>query len=462
MPEKFDLLVIGSGPGGYVAAIRAAQLGMRVACIDKREKLGGTCLNVGCIPSKALLESSHLYAKMKSQSSGFGIDIPQIDFNLPKMMERKSRIITGFNEGIGALFKKNKIATYTGTASLLSANSISVAGITLEGAHIVLATGSEPTPLPFLPFDGKRVLSSTDVLSLEKIPLKMAVIGAGVIGVELGSVYNRLGSQVLFIEFCDRICPTLDESISKELMGSLQKQGMEFCLSTKVVSAQVSEKGISLKVEKSNASYENIESDVVLVAIGRRPCSQELNLEKLGIALDSKGMVPVNGQFQTKIPSIFAIGDLIDGPMLAHKASEEGVAVAEIIAGQTASINYAAIPNVIYTHPEVASVGLTEQEAKTLNLDPISATCPFKSNSRARTSQEEEGFVKIIAQKGTDQILGIHIFGAHASEMIAQGCLAIASKTKVLDLAHLPCAHPTLSESLKEAALALHKKAIHR
>ena len=454
---KFDLIVIGSGPAGYVAAIRAAQLGMNVACIDKRKELGGTCLNVGCIPSKALLHSTELYWKMTHEAAALGIEAGQPSFSLTQMMNRKAKVVGSFNEGISALFKKNKITFIPGTAKILSPTSVQVEGETHEAKNILIATGSEPTALPFLPFDEKRIVSSTGALTLSKVPPRLIIVGAGVIGVELGSVYSRLGSKVTFLEFMDRICPTLDPALSKELQKSLTAQGMTFHLSTKVTGAELSPNEITLRTDQATHA-----ADVVLVAVGRRPYTAQLGLDSVGITLTPKGTIPINGRFQTSVPTIYAIGDVVDGPMLAHKASEEGVAAAEIIAGQNPTIHYIAIPNVVYTYPEVASAGLTEEEAKKLNLTVKSGQFPFKVNSRAKCTGEEEGFVKIIADAATDKLLGIHIIGAHASELIAEACLALQNGLTTTELAHTPHAHPTLSEAIKEAALAVLGKAIHR
>ncbi len=458
----FDVAIIGSGPGGYVAAIRAAQLGLKTACIEKRKELGGTCLNVGCIPSKALLHSSEMYYKMQHEVKVHGIECTLAPFNFAQMMNRKQQVVSSFNEGINGLFKKNKITRFSGTANLESPSRISVEGEVIEAKHIILATGSEPIALPFLPFDERRIVSSTGALSLEQVPKKMLVVGAGIIGVELGSVYSRLGAEVIFVEFLDRICPTLDESLSKELQKILQHQGMQFHLSSKVVGAQISERSVSLNVSLPDKSTKEMNADVILVSIGRKPYTQGLGLEKVGITTNTKGFIPIDGQFRTQVPTIFAIGDIVDGPMLAHKASEEGVAVAEIIAGHSAKIEYAAIPNVVYTHPEVASVGLTEQEALNAGIEIQTGTFPFKANSRARCTGEEEGFVKMIASSKTGIIVGIHIIGAHASELIAEGALAIQKRATIADISATPHAHPTLSEAIKEAALAVEKRAIHK
>jgi len=460
MTESFDVIVIGSGPGGYVAAIRCAQLGLKTACIEKRAELGGTCLNVGCIPSKALLHSSEFYWKVNKEAAAHGIEISQAALNFPQMMARKNQIVTSFNQGIAGLFQKNKITRITGTAQFVNPTTVSVTnGATqeLSARFIILATGSEPTPLPFLPFDERRVLSSTGALSLQQIPKTLLVIGAGIIGVELGSVYARLGSQVTFIEFLDRICPTLDASLSKELQRLLQSQGMQFHLCSKVTSAAVGQTQVTL-----NVAGQEMRAEAVLICIGRRPYTQGLNLDKAGVAMTEKGAIQIDPSFRTTQPHIFAIGDSVDGPMLAHKASEEGVAVAEIIQGHRPKIHYATIPNVVYTHPEVASVGLTEEEAKAAGLSIKVGTTAFKANSRARCIAEEEGFVKMIAEAKGGKVIGVHIIGANASELIAEAVLALQKGVTYEEIATLPHAHPTLSEALKEAALSVDKRAIHK
>jgi dihydrolipoamide dehydrogenase len=466
MSEIFDVVVIGSGPGGYVAAIRAAQLGLKTACIEKETELGGTCLNVGCIPSKALLHSSEFYRKIQTEGKAHGIEASTVEFNFKQMMARKQTIVASFNAGIAGLFKKNKVTRVSGNAALQNSTTIAISGGTTDqeitARNIILATGSAPIALPFLPFDEQRILSSTGALALKQIPQKMLVVGAGIIGVELGSVYSRLGTQVTFIEFLDRICPTLDESLSKELQRLLQTQGMQFNLSSKVTGAQVTDKQILLKVALADQSVQEMSADVVLVCIGRKPYTQGLGLEKAGVALNEKGFVKIDGQFRTNLANVFAIGDIVDGPMLAHKASEEGVAVAEIIAGHQPKIEYAAIPNVVYTNPEVAAVGMTEAEAKSAGLEVKVGTSLFKANSRARCTGEENGFVKMIVEAKTGTIIGIHIIGAHASELIAEGALAIQKRATVEEIARLPHAHPTLSEAIKEAALDVDKRAIHK
>ncbi len=466
MAENFDVIVIGSGPGGYVAAIACAKSGLKTACIEKQKELGGTCLNVGCIPSKALLHSSEFYLKLQKEAKGHGIEIPLVEFNFKQMMARKAKIVTSFNQGITGLFQKNKVTGLIGTASFLNPTTISVKSGSstqeITARFIILATGSEPIALPFLPFDERKILSSTGALALENIPKKMLVVGAGIIGVELGSVYSRLGTEVVFVEFLNRICPTLDDSLSQELQRLLQAQGMQFHLSSKVTSAKIDPQQITLQVAAADQSIQQMSADAVLVCIGRKPYTQGLNLNLANVAITEKGFVKIDGAFRTSQPHIFAIGDIVDGPMLAHKASEEAVAVAEIIMGHHPKIEYAAIPNVVYTHPEVASVGMTESEAKAANLEFKIGTFSFRSNSRARCIGEEEGFVKIIAEAKTDIIIGVHIIGDHASELIAEAALCIQKRCTSAEIGATPHAHPTLSEAIKEAALAVSKRAIHK
>lgn len=466
MAQEFDVVVIGAGPAGYVAAIRLAQLGFKTACIEKRLELGGTCLNVGCIPSKALLHSTELLYKVKMEGKKLGLESDKISAHFPRMMERKKEVVSSLNEGVKALFKKNKVTLFTGAASFVSDHVLSVSqGPTAEeivAKKIVIATGSMPVSLPFLPFDERRIVSSTGALSLDKVPNKLIVVGAGVIGVELGSVYARLGSEVTFVEFLDRVCPTMDEGISKALHESLVKQGMKFHLSSKVVSAQMTDKLISLKIAKVDGETFVQEGDVILVAIGRKPFTEGLSLSRVGVELTPKGLIPIDANFRTKVAHIYAIGDCVDGPMLAHKASEEGVAVAEIIAGQKPSVDYVLIPNVVYTYPEVASVGLTESEAKSLGLKASVGTYAFKANSRAKCTLEEGGFVKVVADAVSDRILGVHILGAHASELISSALVAMEKRMTVEEVAHGCFPHPTLSEAIKEACLSIHKKAIHK
>ncbi len=462
MEETFDIIVIGSGPGGYVAALRAAQLGFRVACIEKYGQLGGTCLNVGCIPSKALLYSTEMFHKLKNEGKTLGLLTSNLGYDWSIMQKRKTEIVTGFNQGIASLFKRGRIQRIQGHGELVGSDRVRVGEQSFKAKSIILATGSKPIPLPFLPFDEKKILSSTGALSLDQPPRKMVVIGAGVIGVELGSVYRRLGTEVQFIEFLDRICPTFDETISRQFQTILSAQGLSFQLSSKVTSATISNGEVRLFFEAKGGANGEVTADCVLVSIGRRPYTQGLGLENVGIEPGPKGFIPVNGLFQTVVPSIYAIGDLIDGPMLAHKASEEGVAVAEILAGQRPTIDYIAIPSVIYTSPEVASVGLAEEEAREKGVDVKVGTFSFKANSRSRCTGEESGFVKMIADQNSDKLLGIHILGAHASELIACCAIALEQRMTSLELAACPFAHPTLSEAIKEAALAVHKRALHQ
>ena len=457
--NQYDVVVIGSGPGGYVAAIRCAQLGLKTACIEKSPTLGGTCLNIGCIPSKALLYSSELYWKLQKEAQEHGIVANSMSCDLTKMMHRKEKVILGFTKGIEGLFKKNKIEWIQGHASLKGPHAIDVNGQIVEARFIILATGSEPIALPFLPFDEKKVLSSTGALSLKAVPKKLLVIGAGVIGLELGSVYRRLGSEVTCVEFLDRVCPAFDLAISKGLQKSLSSQGIIFHLKSKVVKADLS-KGVSLTVQGGDQEIV-LSGDAVLVSVGRKPYSDRLGLETAGIVKDSKGFIPIDASFRTAQSHIFAIGDLVEGPMLAHKASEEGIAVAELIAGHKPMVDYLSIPNVVYTYPEAAAVGLTEEEIKSRGIAYRAATFPFKANSRARCTGEEEGFVKMLAEEKSQRLLGVHILGVHASELIAEAGLAIANRLSAEAFASTCHAHPTFSEALKEAALSLFKAPIH-
>ncbi len=466
MAKAFDVLVIGSGPAGYVAAIRCAQLGLSTACVEKSPVLGGTCLNVGCIPSKTLLHSTEVYYKNKHDSSKFGVNYTELSFDFSAMLSYKSKVVKTFQQGIEGLFQKNKVTKFIGSASLLSPNSVEVVNgsekTIVEARFVIIATGSEPISLPFLPFDQKKIISSTEALSLEKIPKKIVVIGAGAIGIELGSVYNRLGSEVVFIEFLDRICAFLDEPVSVELQKSLESQGMRFFLSSKVTKGEMLNNGVQITALQKEATEITFDADLALVAIGRKPYTQNLGLEKIGVLPNKQGRIEVDGQFRTTIPNVFAIGDVIDGPMLAHKGSEEGVVVAELIAGQSPILDYITIPNVVYSYPEVATVGLTEQEVKKLGIEYYAGTFPFTANSRAKCIGEEKGFVKIIGHKSSDRILGMHIISAHASELISVGVMAIKQKMTLSALSHTPIAHPTLAEAIKEAALAAQKRAIHR
>lgn len=456
--ETFDLVVIGSGPGGYVASIRAAQKGLRVACVEKASSPGGTCLNVGCIPSKALLHSTEYFHRIAVQGEEHGIEALQLRADLDVMMKRKKKIVQGLTRGISLLFKKNQVVYLQGNAKLLSASKIQIGNQVIEAKAILLATGSEPIPLPFLPFDEKVVLSSTGALSLTKVPKKMVIIGAGVIGLELGSVYRRLGAEVEVVELLDRVTPTLDREVSQMVYQILKKQGFIFHLNKKVIAAQIQENGVALKLE---GEEKELQGEVVLVAIGRRPYFKNLGLQELGVEQDREGRVVIDQSFRTSISNIYAIGDLVDGPMLAHKASEEGIAVIDIITGENTHVNYLAIPNVMYTWPEVACVGLQEEEAKASELEVLIGRISFKAIPRARCSGDEEGFVKIVAEKESGRIIGLHIVGPSASEMIHEGVIAIEKKATLRDIGKASHAHPTCSEAIKEAALAAYGQAIH-
>ncbi len=467
MADRYDLVVIGAGPGGYVAAIRAAQLGLKVACVEKRPTLGGTCLNVGCIPSKALLDSSEYYHLAKARFAKHGIRVDKVEIDVPAMLARKDEVVKGLTSGVAGLFKKNKIDSIYGAAAITSPTSVAVkkndgGEVVLETKHILLATGSVPVALPFLPFDGKTVVGSTEALCFESVPKHLVVVGGGYIGLELGSVWNRLGAKVTVIEFLPRITPTADVEIGAALFKSLQKQGLEFFLETKVTGAKVSGgKAVVTAVAKDGKELK-FEADRVLVSVGRKAYVEGLGLEKLGVVFDPKtNKVAVDGHFRTNVPTISAIGDLIDGPMLAHKAEEEGTAVAELLAGKPGHVNYDAIPSVIYTWPEMASVGLTEEQVKERGIEYRVGKFPFLANGRAKAMDETEGMVKIIADAKTDRLLGVHILGPRASDMIAEAVTAIEFGGSSEDLARICHAHPTLSEAVKEAALAVDRRAIH-
>ena len=465
----YDLIVIGTGPGGYVCAIRAAQLGMKVAVVEKRGTHGGTCLNVGCIPSKALLHASHAYDEAKHAFAPMGIDASPV-LDLPKMQAFKREGVKGNVDGVAYLLKKNKIDSYFGTGRIVKSGQVAVMSPggdtqTLETKSIVIATGSDVARLPGIEIDEKRIVSSTGALELASVPRKMLVIGAGVIGLELGSVWRRLGADVLVIEYLDRILPGIDNEIARAFQRLLEKQGIAFRLGSKVTG--VSENGtpgtpLSITVEPAaGGSSETIQADVVLVAVGRVPYTEGLGLAEAGVALDLKKRILVDGHFQTSASGIFAIGDVIAGPMLAHKAGDEGVAVAEIIAGQAGHVNYDVIPNVIYTSPEVASVGKSEEELKAAGVAYTVGKFPFTANGRAKAMHMTDGFVKILADATTDRVLGVHIIGPNAGEIIAEACVLMEFGGSAEDLARTCHAHPTLTEAVKEAALAVGKRAIH-
>ena len=466
MKENFDLLVIGGGPGGYVCAIRAAQLGLKTACIESRGTLGGTCLNVGCIPSKSLLNSSELYHKAKTNFNNIGIETGSVKLNIEKLMMNKNKSVQILTKGIEFLFKKNKVTYIKGKAVLFSKNSVVVyedkKKTSYSSKNIVIATGSESTSLPGINIDEKDIISSTGALSLKKVPNKLVVIGGGYIGLEMGSVWSRLGSEVTVVEFLDHITPGMDKEISKEFQKILSKQGIKFKLDSKVVSVKKSKTGAQVDyVNNKTGIKEKIDSEKVLVSVGRKPYTEGLNLSKIGVKKDGKGGIEVNKNFQTSIPSIYAIGDVIKGPMLAHKAEEEGIAVAEILAGQAGHVNYDVIPGVIYTSPEVASVGKTEEQLKEKKISYKVGKFPFLANSRAKVNNESDGFVKILAETKTDKILGVHIIGPHCGDMIAEMALAMEFGASAEDIARTCHAHPTHTEAIKEAALAVDKRPIH-
>jgi dihydrolipoamide dehydrogenase len=466
MPDRYDLIVIGAGPGGYVAAIRAAQLGQKVAVVEKSPTLGGTCLNVGCIPSKALLDSSEWYALAKSKLDRHGIRIGELSLDLKKMMERKSRVVKGLTDGVAFLFKKNKITPIQGTAKLVGSGRVMVQksdkeSVTLEANAILLATGSEPVPLPKLSCNGGTIVNSTDALAFDSVPSRLIVVGAGYIGLELGSVWSRLGSKVTVLEFLPRIVPTMDAEIAAQLQKILTKQGLEFHLETKVTGANVRDNQVVVEAQVKGQAKQ-FEADKVLVAVGRRPFTAGLGLEDVGVAKDAKtGQVIVDDQYQTNVKGIYAIGDLISGPMLAHKAEDEGITFAEILTGQKSRVNYDAIPGVIYTWPEVAAVGLTEEQVKERGSEYRVGKFPFAANGRARCMDETDGMVKIIADRQTDRVLGVHILGPRASDMIAEAVNVIEFAGSAEDIARISHAHPTLSEAMREAAFAVDGRAIH-
>ncbi len=466
MVEQFDLAVIGGGPGGYVAAIRAAQLGMKVACIEKRGALGGTCLNVGCIPSKALLYSSELYEKAQHEYAAHGIKLSKIELDLAAMMKRKEDVISGLTKGIEGLFRKNKITYLQGFASFVDTNNLKIKNDKedqqITAKNIIIATGSEIMSLPGIEIDESKIVSSTGALSLKEVPKKMVVIGGGYIGLEMGSVWRRLGSEVTVVEYLDRLLPGMDLEIAKQFQKILEKQGIKFMLGQKVLSAKADAKGVNLNLESvSDKTVQTMNANVVLVSVGRRPYTDNLALENAGIKLDERGKIPVNQHLQTSANNIYAIGDVIAGPMLAHKAEEEGVAAVEIMAGQKAHVNYDVIPGVVYTSPEIATVGKTEEELKKAGIDYKIGKFPFMANSRARAIGVSEGLVKVLARSDNDEILGVHIIAPEAGTMIAEMVVAMEYKASSEDIARTVHAHPTLNEAVKEAALAVLGRAIH-
>ncbi|MDT8330757.1 dihydrolipoyl dehydrogenase [Roseomonas gilardii] len=462
MSESFDVIVIGAGPGGYVCAIRAAQLGMKVACVEKRATLGGTCLNIGCIPSKALLQSSENYEEAAHHFAEHGIGVGQLTLDLARMQARKGEVVGANVKGVEFLFKKNKVTWLKGAGKITAPGKVEVEGTTYETKNIIIATGSDSAPLKGVEVDETQIVTSTGALELETVPGHLVVIGGGVIGLELSSVWRRLGAEVTVIEFLDRLVPGMDGEIARQFERVLSKQGIKFKLKSKVTGATKGKDGVTLTVEPAaGGTAEEIKADVVLLAIGRRPYVEGLGLDAVGVALDERGRVKVDGHFATNVPGIYAIGDVIAGPMLAHKAEEEGVAVAEILAGQHGHVNYAAIPGVVYTWPEVASVGETEETLKEAGTAYKVGKFPFTANGRARAMGTTDGFVKILADKETDRVLGAHILGPDAGTLIAELVMAIEFGASAEDVARICHAHPSLNEAVKEAALAVDGRALH-
>ncbi len=464
--ESFDLIVIGGGPGGYVCAIRAAQLGLKTACVESRGTLGGTCLNVGCIPSKSLLNLSENFQKAKKDFNNQGIEIEGLKLNIDKMMSNKNKSVQVLTKGVEFLFKKNKVTYIKGKGVLFSKNDIVVyennKKSNYKSKNIVIATGSSVASLPGINIDEKNVISSTGALSLKSVPKKLAVIGGGYIGLEMGSVWSRLGSDVTVIEYLDHITPGMDKEISNEFKKILIKQGIKFKMGSRVNKVESSGSSVSINyTDLKSSKDETLEFDKVLVSVGRKPYTEGLNLSKIGIKKDNKGRIEVNSKLQTSIKNIYAIGDVIKGPMLAHKAEEEGIAVAEILAGQAGHVNYDVIPGVIYTSPEVATVGKTEEQLKEEKKSYKVGKFPFLANSRAKVNNETEGFVKILADNKTDKVLGVHSIGPHCGDMIAEMALAMEFGASAEEIARTCHAHPTHTEAIKEAALAVDKRPIH-
>ena len=466
MTDKFQAVVIGGGPGGYVCAIRLSQLGLKTACIESRGSLGGTCLNIGCIPSKSLLNLSEEFHKAKSLSNK-GIEVGEIKLNLPKMMKNKDKAVTVLTKGVEFLLKKNKVTYFKGTGSFKSKNEIliiekeSKKETSIKADKIVIATGSLPVSLPGIEFDEKIIVSSTGALKFEQVPKKMVVVGGGYIGLEMGSVWSRLGTEVHVIEFLDHITPGMDKEISNEFMKILKKQGINFHMQHKVEQIKKSNSGAIVSTKDKEGNKKDFNSDIVLVSVGRKPNTSGLNLEKVDIELDEKKRIKTDKYFKTNQDNIYAIGDVIAGPMLAHKAEDEGIAVAENIAGQSGHVNYDTIPGVVYTTPEVASIGKTEEQLKELNIKYKIGKFSFMANSRAKAIDDAEGFVKILADEKTDKVLGAHLIGPHAGELIAEIGVAMEFGASSEDIARTCHAHPTFSEAVKEAALSVDKRAIH-
>jgi dihydrolipoamide dehydrogenase len=461
--EHYDLVVIGAGPGGYVAAIRAAQLGMRVLCVEREPALGGTCLRIGCIPSKALLDSSERFWQARTHLAAHGVGVGEVSLDLPAMMRRKDQVVQGLTSGVAGLFKKNRITRRHGTARIAAPDRVTIEGPdsgTMGATRILIATGSVPAALPGFELDGTRLVGSEEALAFDAVPARLLVIGAGAVGLELGSVWARLGCEVRVVEVADRIVPGMDGDLTRALQRALEKQGLSFRLSTAARKAVVKEATVEVTIEADGTAVTET-FDRVLVAVGRRPVTAGLGLEALGVALDPKGHIRVDERFETSVPGIHAVGDVIGGPMLAHKAEEEGIACVERIAGQAGHVNYEAIPNVVYTWPELASVGKTEQECRAQGLGITTGTSLFAANGRARAMGERDGLVKVVADDRSDRILGLHILGPHASELIAEAVLAIEFGASAEDIARTSHAHPTLTEAVREAALAVAKRSIH-
>jgi dihydrolipoamide dehydrogenase len=465
MADSFDLVIIGAGPGGYVCAIRAAQLGLKTALVEKRHALGGTCLNIGCIPSKALLESSELFEATRKHASDHGIVLEEVGLDLEAMMARKGGIVKELTDGVAMLMKKNKVTVFNGRGSVSAPGRVVVSGdnkdTEIDARSICLAMGSEAVELPFLPFDGERVVSSTEALDFSSVPKRLVVIGAGAVGLELGSVWRRLGAEVTVVEMLPTITPFADKAMANALQRALSDQGMVFRLGSKVTAGKVLKKSVKLTVEDAKGESEEIAADKVLVAVGRRPVTEGTGLENAGVALDEQGRVAVDEQLRTNVDGIYAIGDLVRGPMLAHKAEEEGIAVAELLAGKAGHVNYEIIPNVVYTEPELAMVGRTEAELKEADIKFAAGRFMFRANGRAKSLGLQDGMVKILADKESDRILGVHMVGPRVSELIAEASVAMEFAASAEDLARTCHAHPTLSEVVKEAALAVDKRALH-
>tara|TARA_A100001015_G_scaffold138487_2_gene153466 strand:+ start:677 stop:2080 length:1404 start_codon:yes stop_codon:yes gene_type:complete len=466
MSKHFECIVIGAGPGGYVAAIRLAQLGLKVAIIEKQKTLGGTCLNWGCIPSKALLDSSEHYHQAKHKFSVHGIETKDLKVNLKQMMKRKDDVVKNTTQGIEYLMKKNNIESIYGHAHFIDKNTIEVTNgkekLKVTSDKFIIATGSTVTPLKTVPIDKKRIITSDEAISLKEIPKHLIVIGGGVIGVELGSVYGRLGSKVTIIEYMDRLLPTMDKDLGKALQRSFKGLDFNFEYNTMVTSAKSKGNEVTVSAKTKDGKEKEFKGDYVLVSIGRRPNTENLGLENIGISCNEKGQIPINDHFQTNVPTIYAIGDVVRGMMLAHKASEEGVVCAELIAGQKGHLNYNTIPGVVYTWPEVASVGKSEDELKNDGIEYKSGKFPFKASGRARASEESDGFIKVLSSKSTDEILGIHMIGPRAADMIAEGVLAMEYRASAEDIGMIVHPHPTFTEALKEAALdSTEKRPIH-